>query len=76
MKPGVADSRAREDDVGEHLSKIGEPVQGEINLPERIRTGNVTSVTWLPLHPLHTRSRSPTSHTSSQETRAALRSTT
>jgi hypothetical protein len=26
-KPGVADSRAREDDVGEHLSKIGEPVQ-------------------------------------------------
>jgi hypothetical protein len=45
VKPGVADSCAREDDVGEHLSKIGEPVQGEINLPERIRTGNVTSVT-------------------------------
>ena len=28
-KPGVANSRAREDDVREHLSKISEPVQAD-----------------------------------------------
>jgi hypothetical protein len=46
VKPGVADPRARQDDVGEHLSKIGEPVQGESILLKlrRITIGRTNGV--------------------------------